>query len=103
MRVSYTIFMTVQNYINAIAGPVVGALLTLRQYAFVKLSDPLPDTNPLFPEAPEPRMWAVVDDPAVIARMRAGISADCVDIAGQLRPIDYDPELRPTLVVCAVH
>lgn len=88
MRISYATFV----------GEAEGWTRTLRQFAFVALTDPPPDVSPLFPEPR--RIWAVVDDPAVIVHMRTVIvPASCVYVDGQPRRVDYDPDVRPTLII----
>lgn len=88
MRISYATFV----------GEAEGWTRTLRQFAFVALTDPPLGISPLFPEPR--RVWAVVDDLAVITRMRASITpASCVYADGQPRRIDYDPDARPTLII----
>lgn len=97
MRVTYRQFMEIQAEMKG---------LVLRQFMFVALpvdlrhedADRFHDPSPVFP-GPD-RVWAVVDDPEVIAQKRVYIPAeDLVYIAGVSIRIDYDPVLRPTLIL----
>lgn len=94
MRVSLADFTDIQRA----AAAVGGWARAIHQFAFVALTDPPSDISPLFPEAR--RLWAVVDDPDMIAHMRTVIvPASCVYVDGQPRRVDYDPEVRPTLII----
>lgn len=94
MRVSPADFANIQRAVAAVGGWA----RAIYQFAFVALADPPSDISPLFPEAR--RLWAVVDDPDMIAHMRTVIvPASCVYVDGQPRRVDYDPEVRPTLII----
>lgn len=90
MRIDYASFMAL--YEQAPPGTV------FRQFIFVKLPDPPGDASPI--DGDPGRVWATVDDDAVIQRMRVYVPAeDRIYVAGVGSRIDYDPVERPTLIV----